>query len=241
MENADSIRTFKLGNFEGPLDLLLFLINKNEVNIYDIPVSELTDQYIHILNVAEDRDLDDMSEFHLMATTLLFIKSRMLLPVEIKQDDQEDPRQDLITKLVEYQKFKKLSGLIEERSRNMEWIIERKKVRRLVPFIQEELWQPVDPQELLQVFSAFVPQFSPERIIDLSEEVSVNEKIALLSELLEQKNECTFTDLLIRSGSLMEIICAFFAILESAKMRLIQIYQHHLFGDILIRKSNNTT
>ncbi|MDR2149587.1 MAG: segregation/condensation protein A [Spirochaetaceae bacterium] len=233
----NSAQSFKLSNFEGPLDLLLYLINKNEVNIYEIPVSEITEQYLDILNNAEDCDLDGMSEFYLLAASLLLLKSRMLLPVEIKQSDEEDPRHELIAQLIEYQKFKKLSVLMEEKVKEASWIIERKK-RRFIQPVQIELWQAVQPDELLRVFELFVPKLQAERVIDMAEEVSVNEKIALLSELMEERGECTFSDLIRRKDSLLEFVCAFLAILEAAKMQMIQVYQHQVFGTISIRSSH---
>jgi segregation and condensation protein A len=102
--NAEAANTFKINNFEGPLDLLLFLIKKNEVNIYDIPIGNITEQYLEYLDYAVSSDLASLTEFYSMAATLLYIKSRMLLPVEIAVDDEEidDPRQELVDKLIEY-------------------------------------------------------------------------------------------------------------------------------------------
>jgi segregation and condensation protein A len=171
-----------------------------------------------------------------MAANLLYIKSRMLLPVEFSQDDDlEDPRQELVEKLIEYQRIKKLSELMEERGREAEWIIERKKLQRPLPFNEEELWEKVDIWGLLQTFSALMSSISQERIFDLYEEVSINEKITLLAELLENKGECSFTDLVARRGSIMDIVCAFLALLEAVKVRMVTIYQNRMFGDILIR------
>ena len=235
-------RNFRLNEFEGPLDLLLFLIKKNEINIYDIPVAKITEQYLDYLAELTELNLDEISEFHTMATNLLFIKSRMLLPVELKGiDDEEDPRQDLVEKLIEYQKFKKLSDLMEEKEKETEWVVERKKLQRLLPFDEEDLWAKVDVWDLLKIFTEFSPGLSSERIIDLHEEVSINEKVALLFELLEDKGECRFTDLIIRTGSLLDFVCAFLALLEAAKQHMIQIYQNRMFGDIIIRSNQNTT
>lgn len=236
METNKNLTTFKLDNFEGPLDLLLYLINKNEVNIYDIPVSKITEQYLYILNNAQESDVDNMSEFYLLASTLLLIKSRMLLPVKAPDYEDEEPRRELIAQLVEYQKFKKLSGLMEERVREAKWIIDMKK-RRFAASSQSELWQEVQPDELLKAFSVFASKLPVEHIIDMAEEVSVNEKIALLSELMEQKGECTFDELIKNKDSLLEFICAFLAILEAAKMNMINIYQHSIFGIISIHKA----
>jgi segregation and condensation protein A len=229
-------RNFKLNEFEGPLELLLFLIQKNEVNIYDIPIAQITEQYLEYLGYAEDLDLEEAIEFHAMAATLLYIKSRTLLPVEMEfEDEAQDPRQELVERLIEYQKFRKLSELMEEKEREAEWIVERKKLQRLLPFNDEELWEKVDIWDLLKTFSGLMANLPGERIIDLYEEVSVNEKITLLTELLENHGECSFTDLVARNGSVMDKVCAFLAILEAVKIRMILIFQNRMFGDILIR------
>jgi segregation and condensation protein A len=233
---ASAGRSFRVKEFEGPLDLLLFLIKKNEVNIYDIPVAQITEQYLAYLSYATELDLEDLTEFHALAATLLYIKSRMLLPVEVDiEDDGEDPRHGLVEKLIEYQKFKKLSELMEEKEREAEWVIERKKLQRPLPFTDEELWEKVDVWDLLKTFSNLMNNLSDERIIDLYEEVTMNEKITLMTELLENRGECYFTDLVVRNGSIMDIICAFLAVLEAVKLRMILILQNRMFGDILIR------
>jgi segregation and condensation protein A len=231
-----SARNFKLNEFEGPLDLLLFLIRKNEINIYDIPVARITEQYLEYLRRSNVLDLEEASGFQIMAATLLYIKSRTLLPVEMeKDDDQADPRQELVERLIEYQKFKKLSELMEEKERETEWIIERRNLQRTLPFAEENLWEKMDIWNLLKTFSTLMSNLPEERIIDLYEEVSINEKITLLSELLETRGECSFTDLIVRRGSVMDRVCAFLAILEAVKTRMITVFQNRMFGDILIR------
>lgn len=235
-ERRDSYQ-FKLKEFEGPLDLLLFLIKQNRVNLYDIPISQITEQYLEYLRFSGELELDELSDFHLMAATLLYIKSRMLLPIEFDdEDDVEDPRRELVDQLIEYQRFKKLSELMEEKEREVEWVVERKKLQRVLPFDNDDmLWKKADVWELLNTFSSLVSHLSGERIMDLREEVSINEKITLITELVEQRGECSFTDLIVRKGSIMDIVCAFLAILEAVKYRLVAIYQHKLFGDIQIR------
>jgi segregation and condensation protein A len=229
-------RSFRVKEFEGPLDILLFLIKKNEVNIYDIPIAQITEQYLGYLSYATELDLEDLTEFHALAATLLYIKSRMLLPVEVDiEDDIEDPRQGLVDKLIEYQKFKKLSELMEEKEKEAEWVIERKKLQRPLPFTDEELWDKVDVWDLLKTFSNLMDNLVDERIIDLYEEVTINEKMTLMTEMLENRGECYFTDLVVRNGSIMDIICAFLAVLEAVKFRTILIFQNRMFGDIVIR------
>jgi segregation and condensation protein A len=232
---AEEKQHFHLGDFDGPLDLLLFLIRKSEVNIYDIPIASITEQYLAYLTFAVKVDLDTMTEFHLMAATLLYIKSKMLLPVELSMDDElEDPRKELVEKLIEYQKFRKLSDLMSDREGEVEWIIERNSSQRILPFLDEDIWQQVSVWDLLQTFSSLLSNLSSERIIDLYEEVSVNEKITLIAEILEQHDEFMFTDL-VRKRTILEIVCAFWAVLELVKERRILVLQNRLFGDIRIK------
>jgi len=233
-EVKQEARSYKLDEFEGPLDLLLYMIRKNEINIYDIPIAQITDQYIEYLRNAETVDMEDITSFHAMAATLLYIKSRTLLPAEMDDDEAEDPRADIVERLIEYQKIKKLSSLMEEKEKENEWIIERRRLQHNLPFTDEDIWEKVDIWDLVKAFSSLTKNLPAENIIDLYEEVSVNEKTTLLSEFLENRGECRFTDLIIHSGA-MDVICAFLAVLEAAKLRLIALFQNRLFGDILIR------
>jgi segregation and condensation protein A len=230
-------RLFRLKDFEGPLDLLLFLIKKNEVSVYDIPLASITEQYLGYLDGDGGVDLDDLTEFYAMAATLLYIKSRMLLPVDLDLGEEiDDPRRELIEKLIEYQKYKRLSELMERKEMEVEWTVERKRIQRPLPFAEEkELWEEIDVWDLLRSFSSLVTNLSSERIIDLYEEVSINEKTALIHELLDSKESFAFTELVTRPRSTMDIVCAFLAVLEAVKYRIISIFQHRLFGDILIR------
>jgi segregation and condensation protein A len=237
---ADNSQTdkhaFKLESFEGPLDLLLFLIKKSEINIYDIPIATITEQYLEYLNYATKIDLENITEFYLMAATLLYIKSRMLLPVEFAfADELEDPRTELVEKLIEYQKYKKLSELIEAKEQETEWSLERKSAQPILPFSDEELWEQVTVWDLLKTFSSILSSFPAERIVDMYEEVTVNEKITLIYELLDSTGEFMFTDLVIKKSSIMEVICAFLAVLELVKSAVIVLFQNKVFGDILLK------
>ncbi|HUX36703.1 MAG TPA: segregation/condensation protein A [Rectinemataceae bacterium] len=231
-------RKFRLADFEGPLDLLLYLIRQNEVSIYDIPIASITEQYLGYLEGDEGVDLEDLVEFYSMAASLLYIKSKMLLPVEVDLGDEfDDPRRDLIEKLIEYQKYKKLTELMEQKEMEVEWSLERKKMQRPLPFAEEEsLWEDIGVWDLLRTFSSLVTNVSSERIIDLYEEVSINEKLALINEFLDRDGQFSFTDLITRPHSTMDVACAFLAMLEAVKFRMITIQQHRLFGDIRIRR-----
>jgi segregation and condensation protein A len=228
---------FKLSEFEGPLDLLLYMIRKNEINIYDIPIAQITEQYIEYLTYAEVMDLEDLTAFHAMATYLLYIKSRTLLPMEMDPDlEGEDPRAELVERLIEYQKYKKLSQLMEDKEKETEWVLERKRLQHNLPFADDGMWEKIEIWDLVKTFSTLTSNMDAQRIIDLYEEVSINEKTTLLFEKLDNYGQCMFTDLIIRPGTL-DIVCAFLAILEAAKMRMIVLFQNRLFGDILIKKS----
>ena len=236
-------KIYQVGEFEGPLDLLWTLIHESKINIYDIPIAQITEQYLEYLDYAVETDLANLSEFYSWAAKLIYIKSRMLLPIEVEFDGEEieDPRQELIDKLIEYQKFKKLSSLMEEQEDDSEWNFERKKIQRVLPFDEtESMWEKVDTWELLQqmqsVFKSMMSKYSNEKILNMYEEISVNEKITLMNELFEQKSECMFSDLITRANNEMDIVCAFMAILEAVKFKMITIYQHRLFGDIKLCK-----
>ncbi len=230
---------FSLPQFEGPLELLLHLINKNEVNIYDIPISEITEQFLEYLDYVISPDLDNLVDFYAMATDLIYIKSRMLLPInedDVEAEEIEDPRAELVEKLIEYQKYKKLTALMEEKEEETEWFFERKKMQVSLPFEDNGLWERVNTWDLLKTFSNLISSYNKERILSFYEEVSVNEKITLMNEFLEKKGECMFTDLIIRKGNLLDVVCAFMALLEAVKFKIASIWQNRMFGDIKIKK-----
>lgn len=229
--------TYRLGDFEGPLDLLLHLIQQSQVNIYDIPIAQITEQYLQYLRYASAVDLDNASDFIVMAATLLLIKSRMLLPHDPTPDeDYEDPRRELVERLLEYQKFRRYSELMSDREKENEWVLERRRSQRLLPFGEETMWQEVSVWDLLSTFSTIVGSISSERIIDLYEEVSVNEKVTLIRELLESRDSFLFTELLVRRRSILEAICAFLAVLELVRQRSVRVHQNVLFGDIRVSR-----
>ncbi|MFP4483516.1 MAG: segregation and condensation protein A [Spirochaetota bacterium] len=236
--NGEEGVQFRLDAFEGPLDLLLFLIQKSEISIHDIPVSQITEQYLAYLRYSTGIDLDNITEFYLMAATLLHIKSRMLLPVEAPDDDEfEDPRRELVNQLIEYQKYKKLTQLMLQQQEVAGWSLERRRDQPTLPFPEEEeQWDNLDVWELLKTFSRIVSSISDDRVLDLFEQVTVNEKLSLIEEYLEEREEFRFTDLITTPDSVMDAVCAFLAVLESVKARRIRVYQNRMFGDIRIRR-----
>lgn len=239
----------KLQAFEGPLDLLLHLIDKNKVDIYDIPIVEITDQYMAYIRKMEEDSLDIMSEFLLMAATLLDIKSRMLLPhEEIEEDEEpEDPRAELVQQLLEYKMYKTISYELRDRQMDAEHIFYKG------PSLPEDVLkyeQPVDLEELMSditlnklnnIFQQVLKRQDNRRDPIRStfgkikkEEVSLEEKMAWTIAFAKAHNTFSFRSLLEASHSKTEVIVTFLCILEMMKAGQIFISQEDTFTDIKI-------
>ena len=236
----------KLNVFEGPLDLLLHLIEKNKVNIYDIPIVTITEQYLEYVNNMEEEDLDVMSEFLVMAATLIKIKSKMLLPKDEEDpEDEEDPREELVRRLLEYKMYKYAAGELKDLE------IEGNKVffkKATIPAEVKNVKQEVDPYELIskadvdlqklnEIFKSVMrkqvdkvdPIRSKFKEIE-REEISLEEKMAEVRGL----EGINFRTLLEMQASKMNIIVTFLAILELMKIGAIAIRQEDIFGEIII-------
>ena len=237
----------KLQIFEGPLDLLLHLLEKNKVNIYDIPIVEITNQYLDYINEMKRQDLNIMSEFLVMAATLIDIKSRMLLPVEEEAEDEEDPREELVQQLLEYKMYKCISYELRDRQ-----VAARRALYKLPTIPQEvlEYEEPLNLEELVSdvtlsrlnhIFKSImrrqVDRIDPVRSrfgrIE-KEEVSLEEKMAYVENYAIAHVTFSFRTLLESQSSKMEIIVTFLAILELMKMGKIIISQEEIFDDIKI-------
>ncbi len=234
----ESTLTYSVQQFEGPLDLLLHLIQKAQVSIYAIPLCEITDQFLHYLEMAKKVDLEDLTDFYHMAAHLLYIKSKTLLPNSVdEENDWEDDKQDLVEQLIEYQKYKKYSSLLAEQNQNDQLFIMRKRNQFMLPFSDEDLWKEVSVWDLLKTFSSLLQTISVDKVFNVYEEVTVKQKLTLMNELFETKESISFIDIVVYQNSIIDIICAFLAILEAVKYNMIVIEQHKLFGDIVISPS----
>lgn len=237
----------KLEVFEGPLDLLLHLIEKNKVDIYDIPIVLITTQYMNYIKEMKANNLEVMSEFLVMAATLLKIKSNMLLPKEEKDIIQEDPRQELIERLLEYKMYKYMSLELKDRQ------IDAAKAFYKKPMIPKELLelkQEVNTEELLEgltlkklheifksVIKKQVDKVDPIRSkfgkIE-KEEINLTEKMSYIEQFAKIHKQFRFRDMLEGQNGKIEIIVTFLGILEMMKTGKIEILQEHLFDDIFI-------
>jgi segregation and condensation protein A len=229
--------TFRLEGFEGPLDLLLHLIQKNELDIFNIPISLITEQYLEYLQLIKVLNLDIAGEYLLMASTLLHIKSRMLLPKssEVEEEEEEDPRAELVRRLLEYQKYKNAALEMEKRP-----LLDRDVFIRLTPpepeAEPEEERIEVNLFELLEAFRQVLERVKPETVHNvLLEHLSVEDKIQEILALLEKENRSmVFHRLFPEQASRRIIVVTLLAILELVKMKRIRIFQLAAFETIRV-------
>ena len=239
---------FKLQQFEGPLDLLLHLIEKNKIDIYDIPIVEITAQYMDYIRAMREANLDIMSEFLVMAATLLRIKSKMLLPVEENdEDEEEDPRAELVKQLLEYKMYKYMSYELRDRQ------VDANSIMFKAPTIPDEVSKyeaPVDVGELMSditlsklnsIFNSVIKR-QKNRVDPVrstfgkieKEEVSLEDKMNYMLEFARNHRNFSFRQLLEGTRSKMDTIVTFLVILEMMKAGQILIVQEHTFDDIII-------
>ncbi len=245
---SDMEISYKLDAFEGPLDLLLHLIEKNKVNIYDIPIAMITDQYLEYVKHMEEESLDVVSEFLVMAATLLDIKARMLLPKEVNEEgEEEDPRAELVARLLEYKTYKYMSMELKDMELDAEKIFYKSPT---VPKEVKEYEQPVDLDKLLdgvtlakleQIFKS-VMRRQQEKIDPVrstfgtikKEPVSLEEKISAVLGYARMHRKFSFRGMLTEQRDRTEIVVTFLALLELMKVGKIHLTQENLFDDMMI-------
>lgn len=238
----------KLNAFEGPLELLLHLIDKNKINIYDIPIVEITEQYLDYVNVMEEADVDVMSEFLVMAAELINIKAKMLLPKQ-ENDDEEliDPREELVQRLLEYKVFKYAAIELKDKQIDASRIMFKDST---LPSEVSEYQEPIDTaklvegltlQKLNEIFQSVIrrqvdkidPIRSKFKTIE-KEEVSVEEKMSVIRAQVKGLKKISFRTLLEIQASKTQVVVTFLAILELMKVGAVSVKQDHLFEDIVI-------
>ena len=238
----------KLQAFEGPLDLLLHLIDKNKVSIYDIPIVLITEQYLEYVKAMEKTDLNVVSEFLVMAATLLDIKSKMLLPKEINEEgEEEDPRAELVAKLLEYKMYKYMA--YELKDRQVDAMRSLYKPATIPPEV-EAYREPVDVDALVadvtlkrlnDIFQEIMKrqEYKVDKVRSNfgkieKEEVNLLEKIEYVKEYARNYGRFSFRNLLLENKTKMQVIVTFLAVLELMKISFIQVEQEGTFADIMI-------
>ncbi|HQZ41001.1 MAG TPA: segregation/condensation protein A [Vicinamibacterales bacterium] len=241
-ESQLDVINIKLQAFEGPLDLLVHLIRKNKVDVYDIPIALVTRQYLDYLDLLQELNLDVASEFLVMAATLIHIKSRMLLPrPETAAGDpmeEEDPRDALVRRLLEHERFKAAAELLHEREtiRNAQWTRPDERVEALAG----EDYEPeleVDLFSLLSAFKQVLERARERPPVPLPpEQISIEARIDQLLERLSETEACGFEDLFDDANSRPELIVTFLALLEMIRLKLVRVFQSAQLGAIRVYK-----
>jgi len=241
-ESAPDAFPVRLSNFEGPLDLLLHLIKKHELNIHDIPIALITAQYLEAIALMQELDLDTAGEYIVMAATLIHIKSKMLLPrpetAAGVEEEQEDPRDALVRRLLEHQKFKAAAGLLHEREqlRAAQWLRPDGRVAE----IAGDEYEPeieVDLFSLLSAFQAVVQRAKLRpKVLLPPEQIPVEVRIEQLLARLSETEACGFDDLFSDVDDRSGLIVTFLALLEMIRLKLVRVFQSGSFGPIRVYK-----
>ena len=241
----------RLEAFEGPLDLLYHLIEKNEIDIYDIPIAALTEQYLAYLDAAEDRNMDGMSEFLLMAATLLEIKSKLLLPKPKTEEEEEgpDPREELVQRLLEYKKIKEATEALKEREEGAALIFYKEadasvaKLKERPAQELEELLQGITMDDLYLAFQQVMArkETKEDKVRSSFRSVqkdlfTIGEKMAYIRDMLilHPHKKTAFHTIFRKNAGKMERVVTFLALLELIKQKEVKITQEKNFGEILI-------
>lgn len=240
-ESPDEILRLQLDKYEGPFEVLLHLIKIQEIDIFDIPIAKITDQYLRFLELMREQDLDLAGEYLVMAATLIQIKSKMLLPVEMDDDeeemDEEDPRLELVEKLIEYRKYRAAAARLGELEEEQSDLF----VRNVKPSFEEvddgEEYIEVSLFDLAQAFRGILRFLLDEtpHLVEL-EGASVDEKIDYIQKLLDSQDTVSWIELFKHCKGRIDLVCSFLAILELCRMGRIRAHQHRTFGDIRLFK-----
>lgn len=233
----------RLELFEGPLDLLLYLVKKDHLNIYDIPIAQVTEQYLQYLNLIQLLDLNIAGEFLVMAATLMQIKSKMLLPaqeLQHQEEEQEDPRGELVRRLLEYEKFKEIACDLRQREDNQRQVFRRPKteIDKEFDFKNQEVYFEASVFDLINAFSQALKDIPKELFYEvIKDEFTIEEKVHEILHLLLVSPSVSISALFGKAKNKMEIIVIFLAILELMRLKEIVARQKDLFGEIEITRN----
>jgi segregation and condensation protein A len=219
--------------FEGPMDLLIHLIKKNEVDIYNIPIARITQQYLEYIEWMKLLNIDFAGDFLVMASTLTQIKSRMLLPIHGIEEDEEDPRLEIARPLLEYLQIKSAAEELSKRKLLGEHTFIRPFDKKDLPFEPEDQVIRIGLFELIDAFRKILDNIADKSTVDLTaDRMSVTEKISEIVDILEQKGSITFAELFSPDSDKADIIVTFLAVLEMVKLLLVRVVQHVQTGII---------
>ncbi|MBI4211945.1 MAG: segregation/condensation protein A [Deltaproteobacteria bacterium] len=225
--------------FEGPLDLLLHLIKKNDLDIYNIPIAFVLEEYMKYIDTLRELDIDLAGEFLLMAADLAHIKSRMLLPEDKASDEDEnehDPRADLVRRLLEYQQYRDAAEKLEKRE--MLWRdVFVPTVREALPEAPQDAPIEANIYDLIEAFGRVLKKLPSEKYHEVAtDRVSVNERILEIVDRIKQNETTKLADLLEVSGEPFYVVVTFLALLEMCRLRMIKVFQSERYGDLFLQR-----
>lgn len=233
-ESRDELQ-LKLGEFAGPLDLLLYLIRQEKANIFDIPIARITDEYLRYIKLMQKLDISVAGDFIVMAATLIEIKSKMLLPKEIFPEDEseDDPRQELVDRLLEYEKFKSASQMLYERSTVEQAVFGRGQIET----DDNNLEVSATVFDLLNIFQKIVDRHKEEIKLEIErEEITLAEMLKNLKRRIFENKELSLLKFFEEMHTRRELVTAFVAVLEIVRTESVKLVQNTTFGDIILRK-----
>ncbi|KOA20924.1 segregation and condensation protein A [Clostridium homopropionicum DSM 5847] len=236
----------KIDNFEGPFDLLLHLIKKNQMDIYDIKIYDITNQYLKVLENMKEIDLEVTSEFILIAATLLEIKSKMLLPKESNEEEEEDLREELISKLLEYKKFKMVANYLKEKEENVGIMFSKKpEIIEDNKHQNKDILKDVTIIQLFHLYNELINNYisKQNKFNVLNKEIpvdkfTVEDKIDELSIRVKKERNLYFSKIIYECESKMEMVVTFLALLELIRLRAVSVVQDEIFSEIYIEGVN---
>lgn len=225
----------KIPVFEGPLDLLLYLIRRDKIDIYNIPIGAITEQYLGMLGLMQILDLEVAGEFLVMAATLMRVKARMLLPTWPEdEEDEEDPRADLVRQLLEYRQFKEAAQAFKNREEERRDLYRRGFVPRFEDDTPPEL-APISHFALIEIMKEVLARVGEEFFYEVElEDVTLEEKMELVTAELAEKGRVLFVDLVSRTPRRIHVVVTFMALLELARLRRIAVAQEGPFSEIWV-------
>jgi len=231
----------RLTQFEGPLDLLLHLIRRDKINIYDIPISHITKEYLSYIEIMQDLRLEVAGEFFVMAATLMRIKAQMLLPKRPDEEDEEDPREELVRNLLEYRKFKEAANHFADRESDRRKVFTRPAVRPPEGEKDTSLME-VSIFDLVDAFKKVMEDLKNQISYRIEKETyTIEEKIDLIRDRIESNSEILFTELFSGEFDRLEIIVTFLAILEMARLGELSARQMTSSGDVWLYRPVETS
>ena len=231
----------RIEQFEGPLDLLLHLIKKNEINIYDIPIALIAKQYLDYLNVMKSLNLAVAGEFLVMAATLVQIKSRMLLPAgeaETEEDEGPDPRGELVRRLLEYKQFKEAARELDNQERLWREIFSRQQPPSMTVQSHEPVLEDMTLFDLVDALQGLLVRIPSHQLLEIvPDNLTVRDRMNVIMELLEGKESITFLSMFEGQNHRLLVIVTFLALLELMRIKVVRVFQGEAFGPILVTRA----